>query len=56
MKDKCSGVGLLSSSLCFNSMLNNHRTSMTHNIEKNDRSWNINNSWLMDLANNKRNL
>ena len=24
-------------------MLNNHRISMNHNVEKNDRIWNINN-------------
>jgi len=56
IKDKCSGIGLFSSSLCFKSMFNNHRISMKHNIEKNDRSWDINNSWFVDLANNKRNI
>jgi len=29
---------------------------MKHNIEKNDRSRDINNSWVVDLANNKRNI
>ena len=37
-------------------MINNHKKNIKHNIEKNDRSWNINNSWLVDLANSERDL